>query len=153
MIFRQLFDGESSTYTYLLASRQGGEALIVDPVLDRVDRYIQLLNELDLHLDKAIDTHIHADHISGMGALRDRTHCITVMGQETQADVVSIRVADGDSVDIEGLNLIAIHTPGHTPDSISLVGDNRVFTGDVLLIHGTGRCDFAGGDPGPDPHA
>lgn len=146
MIFRQLFDGESSTYTYLLASRQGGEALIVDPVLDRVDRYIQLLNELNLHLVKTIDTHIHADHISGMGALRDRTHCITVMGQETQADVVSIRVANGDSVDIEGLNLIAIHTPGHTPDSYSFLAGDRVFTGDTLLIRGTGRTDLQGGD-------
>ncbi|MDE1931448.1 MAG: MBL fold metallo-hydrolase, partial [Alphaproteobacteria bacterium] len=112
MIFRQLFDSESSTYTYVLASRHGGEALIIDPILDRVERYLQLLHELDLNLVKAIDTHIHADHISGMGALRDRTHCVTVMGQETQADVVSIRVADGDNVDIEGLSLTAIHTPG-----------------------------------------
>lgn len=146
MIFRQLFDGESSTYTYLLASRRGGEALLIDPVLDRVDRYIQLLDELNLHLVKTIDTHIHADHISGMGALRDRTHCVTVMGQETQADVVSIRVTDGDSVDIEGLSLTAIHTPGHTPDSYCFLASDRVFTGDTLLIRGTGRTDFQGGD-------
>jgi len=146
MIFRQIFDVESSTYTYLLASRRGGEALIIDPVLDRVERYIQLLKELELKLVKTIDTHIHADHVSGMGALRDRTHCITVMGEETQADVVSIRVSDGDSVDIEGISLTALHTPGHTPDSYCFRADDRVFTGDTLLIRGTGRTDFQGGD-------
>ncbi|MGB8182815.1 MAG: MBL fold metallo-hydrolase [Stellaceae bacterium] len=146
MIFRQLFDSESSTYTYVLASRRGGEALIIDPVLDRVERYLQLLKELDLNLVKAIDTHLHADHISGIGALRDRTHCVTVMGQETPADVVSIRVADGDSVDIEGLSLTAIHTPGHTPDSYCFLAGDRIFTGDTLLIRGTGRTDFQGGD-------
>ena len=94
MIFRQLFDNTSSTYTYLLASRHGGEALIIDPVLERVDRYIQLLKELDLRLVKAIDTHLHADHITGLAALRERTHCITVMGEQTRAEVVSIRVGD-----------------------------------------------------------
>ncbi|MEL0144778.1 MAG: MBL fold metallo-hydrolase, partial [Alphaproteobacteria bacterium] len=93
MIFRQFFDSESSTYTYLLASRRGGEALIVDPVLDKVDRYVQLLDELDLKLIKAVDTHLHADHITGLGALRNRTRCITVMGEQSGADVVSIRVS------------------------------------------------------------
>ena len=102
MIFRQLFDSTSSTYTYLLASRHGGEALIIDPVLERVDRYIQLLKELDLRLVKAIDTHLHADHITGLEALSERTRCITVMGEQTKADVVSIRVGDGDRVGIEG---------------------------------------------------
>src|SRR3989337_3598607 len=105
MIFRQLFDSTSSTYTYLLASRHGGEALIIDPVLERVDRYIQLLKELDLRLVKAIDTHLHADHITGLEALRERTRCITVMGEQTQADVGSITVGDGDRVGIEGLSL------------------------------------------------
>ena len=104
MIFRQLFDQTSSTYTYLLASRHGGEALIIDPVLERIDRYIQLLRELDLRLVKAIDTHLHADHITGLDALRERTQCITVMGEQTKADVVSIHVTDGDRVDIEGLS-------------------------------------------------
>src|SRR5262245_8005006 len=104
MIFRQLFDRNSSTYTYLPASRQGGEALIIDPVLERVDRYVQLLKELDLRLVKAIDTHLHADHITGLDALRERTHCITVMGEQTSAEVVSMRVADGDRVDIEGVS-------------------------------------------------
>ena len=103
MIFRQLFDSVSGTYTYLLASRAGGEALIIDPVLEKVDRYLQLVRELDLKLVKAVDTHLHADHITGLGALRDRTHCITVMGEQTKADVVSMRVADGDKLTIEGV--------------------------------------------------
>ncbi len=146
MIFRQLFDSTSSTYSYLLASRHGGEALIIDPVLERVDRYIQLLKELDLRLVKAIDTHLHADHITGLDALRERTRCITVMGEQTKADVVSIRVADGDRVDIEGLSLEALYTPGHTDDSYSYILPDRVFTGDTLLIRGTGRTDFQNGD-------
>jgi glyoxylase-like metal-dependent hydrolase (beta-lactamase superfamily II) len=117
MIFRQLFDSTSGTYSYLLASRHGGEALIIDPVLERVDRYIQLLNELDLRLVKAIDTHLHADHITGLGALRDRTLCVTVMGEQSKADVVSMRVADGEKVNIEGLSLGVIYTPGHAAHS------------------------------------
>src|SRR5207344_1750123 len=147
MIFRQLFDSTSSTYTYLLASRHGGEALIIDPVLERVDRYIQLLRELDLRLVKAIDTHLHADHITGLDALRERTQCITVMGEQTKADVVSIRVTDGDRVGIEGLSLEVAYTPGHTDDSYSYLLPDRVFTGDTLLIRGTGRTDFQNGDP------
>ena len=147
MIFRQLFDSTSSTYTYLLSSAHGGEALIIDPVLGRVDRYIQLLKELDLRLVKAIDTHLHADHITGLEALRERTQCITVMGEQTKADVVSIRVSDGDRVDIEGLSLDVAYTPGHTDDSYSFLMRDRVFTGDTLLIRGTGRTDFQNGDP------
>ena len=118
MIFRQLFDQVSSTYSYLLASRAGGEALIIDPVLEKVDRYLQLIRELDLKLVKAVDTHLHADHITGLGALRDHTHCITVMGEQTKADVVSMRLADGEKLTIEGLSLDAIYTPGHTDDFI-----------------------------------
>ena len=147
MIFRQLFDSPSGTYTYLLASRQGGEALIIDPVLEKVDRYLQLVRELDLKLVKAVDTHLHADHITGLGALRDRTHCVTVMGEQTKADVVSMRVAEGDRVEIEGVRLSVLYTPGHTDDSYSFVLDDRVFTGDTLLIRGTGRTDFQNGDP------
>jgi glyoxylase-like metal-dependent hydrolase (beta-lactamase superfamily II)/rhodanese-related sulfurtransferase len=147
MIFRQLFDSTSGTYTYLLASRRGGEALIIDPVLERVDRYLQLVRELDLKLVKAVDTHLHADHVTGLGALRDRTHCITVMGEQTKADVVSMRVAEGDSVTIEGIRLNVLYTPGHTDDSYSYVLADRVFTGDTLLIRGTGRTDFQNGDP------
>ena len=147
MIFRQLFDSVSSTYSYLLASRRGGEAMIIDPVLEKVDRYLALVRELDLKLVKAVDTHLHADHITGLGALRDKTHCITVMGEQTKADVVSMRLADGDKLTIEGLILDVIYTPGHTDDSYSFILPDRVFTGDTLLIRGTGRTDFQNGDP------
>jgi sulfur dioxygenase len=145
MIFRQLFDSVSSTYSYLLASRRGGEALIIDPVLEKVDRYLQLVRELDLKLVKAVDTHIHADHITGLGALRDRTHCITVMGENAKVDVVSMRVGEGDKITIEGVALDVMYTPGHTDDSYSFLTHDRVFTGDTLLIRGTGRTDFQNG--------
>ncbi|MEJ0017350.1 MAG: MBL fold metallo-hydrolase [Acetobacteraceae bacterium] len=147
MIFRQLFDATSGTYTYLLASRRGGEALIIDPVIEKVDRYLQLVHELDLKLVKAIDTHLHADHITGLGALRDRTRCITVMGEQSGVDVVSMRIADGDRLGIEGISLDVAYTPGHTDDSYSFIMADRVFTGDTLLIRGTGRTDFQNGDP------
>jgi sulfur dioxygenase len=147
MIFRQLFDSVSCTYSYLLASRRGGEALIIDPVIEKVDRYLQLVRELDLKLVKAVDTHLHADHITGLGALRDRTHCITVMGEQTKADVVAMRLSDGDKLTIEGLALDVLYTPGHTDDSYSFAMKDRVFTGDTLLIRGTGRTDFQNGDP------
>jgi sulfur dioxygenase len=147
MIFRQLFDQTSGTYSYLLASRRGGEALIIDPVLDKVDRYIQLLRELDLRLVKAVDTHLHADHVTGLAELRERTQCITVMGEQTRADVVSMRVTEGDSVAIEGVALDVLYTPGHTDDSYSFLLPDRVFTGDTLLIRGTGRTDFQNGSP------
>jgi glyoxylase-like metal-dependent hydrolase (beta-lactamase superfamily II)/rhodanese-related sulfurtransferase len=147
MIFRQLYDSVSGTYTYLLASRPGGEALIIDPVLEKVDRYLQLVKELDVKLVKAVDTHLHADHITGLGALRDRTHCITVMGEQSSVDVVSMRLAEGDRLMIEGVVLDVLYTPGHTDDSYSFLMDDRVFTGDTLLIRGTGRTDFQNGDP------
>ena len=147
MIFRQLFDSVSSTYSYVLASRRGGEALIIDPVLEKVDRYLKLMEELDLRLVKAVDTHLHADHITGLGALRDRTHCVTVMGEQSKVDVVSMRIADGDRLTIEGVSLDVLYTPGHTDDSYSFVHGDRVFTGDTLLIRGTGRTDFQNGDP------
>jgi sulfur dioxygenase len=145
MIFRQLFDGVSGTYSYLIASRRGGEALIIDPVLEKVDRYLHLVNELDLKLVKAVDTHIHADHITGLGALRDRTHCITVMGENAKVDVVSMRVTEGDKLTIEGVSMDVLYTPGHTDDSYSFLMRDRVFTGDTLLIRGTGRTDFQNG--------
>ena len=147
MIFRQLFDSVSGTYTYLLASRRGGEALIIDPVIEKVDRYIQLVSELDLKLVKAVDTHLHADHITGLGALRDRTHCVTVMGEHSKVDVVSMRLSEGDKLTIEGLALDVLYTPGHTDNSYSFLMRDRVFTGDTLLIRGTGRTDFQNGDP------
>ena len=148
MIFRQMFDSVSSTYTYLLASRAGGEALLIDPVFEKTDRYIKLLEELDLKLVKVVDTHVHADHITAMGALRDRTNCVTVMGEQSPVDVVSMRVSDGEAVTIEGMKLTAMHTPGHTDDSYCFRMDDRVFTGDTLLIRGTGRTDFQNGDAG-----
>ena len=153
MVFRQLFDAASSTYSYLLAGRRGGEALIIDPVLDRVERYLQLLHELDLRLVKALDTHLHADHITGLGALRDRTHCITVMGERSRVDVVSMRVSDGDRLEIEGVELEVLYTPGHTDDSYSFRMADRVFTGDTLLIRGTGRTDFQNGDARAQYHS
>jgi len=146
MIFRQLFDSVSGTYSYLLAARSGGEALIIDPVLEKVDRYLQLIGELDLKLVKAVDTHLHADHITGLGALRDRTHCITVMGENTKADVVSMRLSEGDKLTIDGVSMDVLYTPGHTDDSYSFLMRDRVFTGDTLLIRGTGRTDFQNGD-------
>ena len=148
MFFRQMFDSVSSTYTYLLASRAGGEALLIDPVFEKTDRYIRLLEELDLKLVKVVDTHVHADHITAMGALRDRTNCVTVMGEQSPVDVVSMRVSDGERVTIEGIDLTAMHTPGHTDDSYCFRMDDRVFTGDTLLIRGTGRTDFQNGDAG-----
>ena len=153
MIFRQLFDRTSSTYTYLLASRAGGEALLIDPVFDNTGRYLKLLEELDLRLVKVVDTHIHADHVSAMGALRDATRCVTVMGEQSPAEVVSMRVRDNDALTIEGLSLTALHTPGHTAESYSFLMDDRVFTGDTLLIRGTGRTDFQNGDPYEQYHS
>ncbi|HSF96130.1 MAG TPA: MBL fold metallo-hydrolase [Thermohalobaculum sp.] len=153
MLFRQLFDKTSSTYTYLMASRPGGEALIIDPVFEHTNRYLKLLEELDLRLVKVVDTHIHADHVSAMGALRDATRCTTVMGEQTPADVVSLRVRDGEKVTIEGLALQALHTPGHTSESYSFLMEDRVFTGDTLLIRGTGRTDFQNGDPYDQYHS
>jgi len=147
MIFRQLFDHTSSTYTYVVASRKGGEALVIDPVLENVERYIKLMEELDLKLVKVIDTHIHADHISGMAELRDRTNCVTIMGDATPSDVVSMQVKDNDDITIEGVKLKALHTPGHTNDSYSYLMNDRIFSGDTLLIRGTGRTDFQNGDP------
>ena len=153
MIFRQLFDSVSGTYSYLLASRAGGEALLIDPVLEKVDRYCQLLRELDLRLVKAVDTHLHADHVTGLGELRDRTQCVTIMGEQSKADVVAMRVGDGDKIKIEGLALDVMYTPGHTDDSYSYRLADRVFTGDTLLIRGTGRTDFQNGDPVAQYHS
>jgi len=147
MLFRQLFDKTSNTYTYLVASAKGREALIIDPVLENVERYIQLLKELDLKLVKVIDTHIHADHISGIAELRDQTNCVTIMGDRTPADVVSMQVSDEELIKIDGLEFRSLFTPGHTSESFSFVMNDRVFTGDTLLIRGTGRTDFQNGDP------
>jgi glyoxylase-like metal-dependent hydrolase (beta-lactamase superfamily II) len=147
MIFRQLFDHESSTYTYLLAERRGGEALLIDPVLEQTDKYVRLVDELGLRLVMAVDTHIHADHVTALGALRDHTGCATAMGEQTKAECVSVRLRDGERVRVDDLALEVLYTPGHTDDSYSLLLPDRVFTGDTLLIRGTGRTDFQNGDP------
>ena len=147
MIFRQFFDHSSSTYTYLISSGKGREALIIDPVLENTDQYIQLLNQLELKLVKVIDTHIHADHISGLAELRNKTKCITLMGEHAPADVVSMTVKDYEKITIENIELTSLYTPGHTDDSYSFLMNDRVFTGDTLLIKGTGRTDFQNGNP------
>lgn len=151
MIFRQFFDPESSTYTYLLASGVGREALIIDPVRKQAGQYLIAIEQLDLRLVRAIDTHTHADHVTALGDLRDATGCITLMGEFTPAECVSAHVRDGDLLDVDGIRLRALYTPGHTSESFSFVLDPQrpkgVFTGDVLLIRSTGRTDFQGGDP------
>lgn len=146
MLFRQLYDLDTGTYTYLLAARPGGEAVIIDPVLEQINAYLQLLRELDVRLVKAIDTHTHADHVTAMGQLRDTTGCVTIMGEQTKAECVSLRVKDGEHIAVDGLTLQALYTPGHTDESYSFLMDDRVFTGDTLLIRGTGRTDFQNGD-------
>lgn len=146
MLFRQLYDQDTGTYTYLLASQPGREAVIIDPVLEQMNTYVQLLRELDVRLVKAIDTHTHADHVTAMGQLRETTGCITIMGEQTRAECVSQRVTDGELIELDGLKLRALYTPGHTDESYSFVMDDRVFTGDTLLIRGTGRTDFQNGD-------
>lgn len=151
MLFRQLFDAESSTYTYLLASALGREAVIIDPVKSQVPQYIKLIDQLGLNLVKAIDTHTHADHVTGLGDLRDQTGCTTIMGEYTKAECVSMQVKENDLITIDAIKLRALYTPGHTDESFSFVLNpdkpDAVFSGDVLLIRGTGRTDFQNGDP------
>ena len=146
MIFKQLFDQKSSTYTYLIASSKGREALIIDPVIENVSDYIILLKELDLRLVKVIDTHIHADHVTGASKLKDITKCSIIMGDHTPADAVEIKVKDDEYINLENLKIRAMYTPGHTSDSYSFLMDNYLFSGDTLLINGTGRTDFQNGD-------
>ena len=146
MIFKQVFDQKSSTYTYLIASSTGREALIIDPVLENVEDYIKLLTELDLKLVKVIDTHIHADHVTGASKLKDQTKCVTIMGNHTPADAVEIKVKDDEIIELDKLKIRALYTPGHTIDSFSFLMDNYLFSGDTLLINGTGRTDFQNGN-------
>ena len=145
MIFKQIFDTETSTYTYIIASAKGREAVIIDPVLENVEDYINALKELNLKLVKVIDTHIHADHITGASKLKQATNCITIMGEHTPADTVEIKVKDDEIIDIDNLKIRSMYTPGHTSDSYSFLLDNYLFTGDTLLINGTGRTDFQNG--------
>ena len=146
MIFKQLFDTKSSTYTYIISSGNGREALIIDPVLENVNEYINILKKLDLQLVKVIDTHIHADHVTGAGKLRDKTKCVTIMGEHTPTDAVEVKVKDDEIIKLDKLNFRALYTPGHTSDSFCFLMDNYLFSGDTLLINGTGRTDFQNGN-------
>ena len=146
MIFKQLFDTKSSTYTYLISSGNGREALIIDPVLENVNEYINILKQLDLKLVKVIDTHIHADHVTGASKLKDITKCSTIMGDHTPAESVEIKVKDDEYINLDNLKIRAMYTPGHTSDSYSFLMNNYLFSGDTLLINGTGRTDFQNGN-------
>ena len=146
MIFEQLFDDKSSTYTYIVSSGKGREALIIDPVIEKTEIYINLLNKLDLKLVKVIDTHIHADHITAMNELSKRTRCIKIMGEKSKSEVIDLKIKDDEIIKIENIELRSIYTPGHTDCSYSYLMDDRVFTGDTLLINGTGRTDFQNGN-------
>ena len=146
MIFEQLFDTKSSTYTYIVSSGKGREALIIDPVIENTNEYIKILKNLDLKLVKVIDTHIHADHISGLNELSKRTSCSKIMGEHSSSEVVDIRVKDNEKIKIDNIELVSIYTPGHTDCSYSFLMKDRVFTGDTLLINGTGRTDFQNGN-------
>ena len=145
MIFKQLFDDKSSTYTYILASDKGREALIIDPVIEHTNKYLNVLNELDLKLVKVIDTHIHADHVTGLNELSKKTNCTKIMGEKSKSEVVDLHVKEDDKIKIDNIELKVIYTPGHTDCSYSYLMNDRVFTGDTLLINGTGRTDFQNG--------
>ena len=145
MIFKQVFDQKSSTYTYIIASAKGREALIIDPVLENVEDYIKILNQLNLKLVKVIDTHIHADHVTGAGKLRDKTKCVTIMGEHTPTDAVEVKVKDDEIIQLDKFKIRALYTPGHTSDSFCFLMNNYLFSGDTLLINGTGRTDFQNG--------
>ncbi len=146
MIFNQLFDGKSSTYTYIISSGKGREALIIDPVIDHTKKYIKILKDLELKLVKGIDTHSHAEHIAGLNELNKQTECTRIMGEESESEVIDLRVKENEKVKIEGVELITLYTPGHTKCSYSYLMNDRVFTGDTLLINGSGRTDFQGGN-------
>ena len=147
MIFEQLFDTKSSTYTYIIASGQGREALIIDPVIEKTDEYVQVLKNLELKLVKVIDTHIHADHITGLNELNKRTNCTRIMGEKSKSEVIDLKIKDSETIKIESIEIKAIYTPGHTDCSYCYIMNDRVFTGDTLLINGTGRTDFQSGSP------
>ena len=146
MIFEQLFDSKSSTYTYIISSGKGREALVIDPVIENTDEYIKVLESLELKLVKVIDTHIHADHITGLNELNKRTNCTRIMGEKSKSEVIDLMIKDGEKIEIENIKLQAIYTPGHTDCSYSYLMNDRVFTGDTLLINSTGRTDFQSGN-------
>jgi len=150
MIFRQLFEPISSTYTYILASGPSQGAIIIDPVKEHTDVYLDLLKKMDLKLIYAIDTHTHADHVTALGELRDASDCKTIMGEYSKAGCVSRFVKDNELIKAGDIVLRSIYTPGHTIESFSFLlqkgGPDMVFTGDTLLINGSGRTDFQSGD-------
>ena len=145
MVFEQLFDSKSSTYTYIISSGKGREALIIDPVIEHTNEYIKVLENLELKLVKVIDTHIHADHISGLNELNKRTKCTRIMGEKSKSEVIDVKLKDNEKIKVENIELKAIYTPGHTDCSYCYIMNDRVFTGDTLLINGTGRTDFQNG--------
>ena len=153
MIFKQVFDTKTSTYTYVIASAKGREAVIIDPVIENVKEYIELLKELDLKLVKVIDTHIHADHVTGASKLKQATNCVTIMGEHTPSEAVEIKVKDNELIKIDDLEIKSIYTPGHTSESYSFLLDNYLFSGDALLINGTGRTDFQNGNSKDSYHS
>ena len=145
MIFEQLFDNKSSTYTYVISSGEGREALIIDPVIEHTNEYLKIMEKLKLKLVKVIDTHIHADHITALNELNKRTSCTRIMGENSKSEVIDIKIKDNENINIENIELKAMYTPGHTDCSYSYLMNDRVFTGDTLLINGTGRTDFQNG--------
>ena len=153
MIFKQVFDPKTSTYTYFIGSAKGREAVIIDPVIENVNKYIQLLTELDLKLVKVIDTHIHADHVTGASKLKKATNCATIMGEHTPSEAVEIKVKDNEIIKIDNLEIKSIYTPGHTSESYSFLLENYLFSGDALLINGTGRTDFQNGNSKDSYHS
>jgi glyoxylase-like metal-dependent hydrolase (beta-lactamase superfamily II) len=148
MICKQFFDSKSFTYSYLIADKKGSEACIIDPVFENIDNYLKVVKNLKLKLLKVVDTHIHSDHITGVSALKKKTDCKIIMGQSENSPLVAdIEVKDREIIKIGNLKMIALFTPGHTCDSFSFKLDDRVFTGDTLLISGSGRTDLEGGNP------
>ncbi|MEW5851891.1 MAG: MBL fold metallo-hydrolase [Myxococcota bacterium] len=145
MLFRQLFDPESSTYTYLLGDEQSRQAVLIDPVREQLDRDVKLLHELGLTLDVVLETHIHADHVTAAGLLRERLKCRTGAGT-LAAPCVDLHMKHGEVLKVGALEIRVLATPGHTDDSVSYLVGNRVFTGDALLIRGNGRTDFQNGN-------
>lgn len=145
MTFHQLYEAETSTYTYLLADPETHEAILIDPVLETVERDLKLINEYGYQLRYVLDTHIHADHITGAGEIRKRTGAKTVVSAKAGVQCVDIAVADGDNLEFGSFKIKALETPGHTNSCMSYYIDGKVFTGDALLIRGTGRTDFQQG--------
>ncbi|MBD3671753.1 MAG: MBL fold metallo-hydrolase [Gammaproteobacteria bacterium] len=149
MIFRQLFDKDTSTYTYLIADEKTKEAAIIDPVREQVDRDVKLLEDLGLNLKYAIETHIHADHVTGGGSLRQvLSDTKLVVNAASEADCADVLINDGDVLKVGDIEIKALYTPGHTNTCTSYQVDDMLFTGDTLLIGGCGRTDFQAGDAG-----